>query len=171
MGVRAADARAAGARALAALAIVFAGCGGSAASVPDLGGDAVEIIVLAAFEDGTAPASAIQLDSVSFGLLGTVVGADPYSAAELEQRVRRDITPVHPDEVLECPAREPCRLRSDGDYITLWDASSTGDVLRVTVSRVRNVEHLHTMTEHTTWHLVLARTGSGWRLTGRSRVP
>ncbi|CAN5690139.1 hypothetical protein BH23GEM10_BH23GEM10_02170 [soil metagenome] len=148
-----------------AVAVFAAACGSRGAPVPDLTGDASEVITLAALDGGgEATTQPLMLDSISFGRLGTLIGNAPFTAAELDSRVRRDVLLVDPEDVLECPSREPCRLRAGSTYVTLWDAALAGDILSVTVSRVRNVERLYTMTEHQTRLLQLRRTGTGWRL-------
>lgn len=153
----------------AVLAILVVGCASSGRSVPDLSGDGVDVIIEAALADAAVPGP-LMLDSISFGRLGTLIGDAPFTAAGMDSRVRRDVVMVDPENVLECPSRRPCRLRDGGTYVTLWDAALDGDVLSVTVSRVRNVERLYTMTEHETRLLQLRRTGTGWRLIAREPI-
>jgi hypothetical protein len=140
------------------------------APVPDLAGSLADVIVHAGLHDAAAVAGPVQLDSLAFGRLGVAAGGEAYTSDELRRQIRRDVVMVHSDDVLECPSREPCRLRDGGTFLTVWDAVLTDDVLSVVVSRARNSDRLYTMTRHATFRLELRGGAGAWRLTGMEQI-
>jgi hypothetical protein len=151
---------------------LLAGCGGRRPPLPAISGALPAAIIEASLagEDGPA-AGPLLIDSIAFGRLGVLLGGSAWSAADLVNQLGRQATLADPMDVLECPRREPCRLREDGSFITVWDAVRTGDDLELVVSRTYNVERLYTMTTAVTHRLRLLREAGGWRLTSRERLP
>jgi hypothetical protein len=139
--------------------------------VPDVSGSLVATIIAASLTGEEGPAAPLLLDSVSFGRVGLVARGTALGAAELRAQAVHPIELVDAANVLECPARQPCRVRDDASYVEIWEAERDGAALEVVVSRVYNVRGLHVMTRAVTHRLRLAPEAGGWRLTARDRLP
>ena len=153
--------------ALAFLILGFlTGCGARGPRVPAVTGSLADVVVESSFADEDAPelAGALVIDSVAFGQLARLAGGAAAPS--------RSHTLIDPRGVLECPPREPCRVRNDAIFLTVWDAERLPDgELEVVVSRTHNVRRLYVMTESVTHALRLRPENGTWRLVGRERVP
>jgi hypothetical protein len=145
---------------------LLSACGVRGPRVPPVTGSLADVIVEASFTGEEAPArpGALILDSVAFGQLARLTGT-----AMAPTRAHSLIDPIG---VLECPPREPCRVRNDAVFLTIWDAVRLPDgQLDVVVSRTHNVRRLYVMTESVTHELRLRPEGGAWRLVRRARLP
>jgi hypothetical protein len=152
--------------ALLTIALVFSACGARAPRVPEVSGALADVIVESSFTGEPAPAQpgALMLDSAAFGQLARLAGAS--IAPSREHRF------IDPTGVLECPPREPCRVRNDAIFLTVWDAVRLPDgQLDVVVSRTHNIRRLYVMTESVTHELRLRPENGTWRLVRRVRLP
>ena len=148
------------------LILLLPACGLRGGGVPPVSGSLGDVIVQASFADEPAPelGGELLLDSIAFRRLGELAGAPigPVSGATL----------VDPTGVLVCPEREPCRVRGDAIFLTVWDAMVHDDgTLDVTVSRTQNARRLYVLTVSVTHQIRLRREAAGWRLVERERVP
>ena len=148
------------------LLLVLAGCGVRGPRVPVVAGSLADVIVESSFTREVAPEQpgALVLDSIAFGQLARLTGAPaaPNRAHAL----------IDPTGVLECPPREPCRVRNDAIFLTVWDAERLPDgQLDLVVSRTHNVRRLYVMTESVTHEIRLRPENGTWRLVRRVRLP
>ena len=142
-------------------------CGLRGPAVPRVTGSLVDVIVESSFTGEEAPEQpgALVLDSVAFGQLARLAG----TARTAPTRAHAFIDPTG---VLECPPREPCRVRNDAVFLTVWDAERLPDgQLEVVVSRTHNIRRLYVMTTSVTHELRLRPDGGAWRLVRRTRLP
>ncbi|HSJ07890.1 MAG TPA: hypothetical protein VK936_14400 [Longimicrobiales bacterium] len=165
-------------RAAATLAAgaILAGCAGRSTPLPDIGGgDLLHIVVEAALAGVPDPAArdggSLLLDSLSVPRLGVAAGGDAFSGNEVARQVRRPVTLVDPADVLECPSRQPCRVRGDAVYVTIWEAERTIDGVSAVVARTYNIQGLHPMTRSAVHRIRVVRDGAGWRLAAFEAVP
>jgi hypothetical protein len=170
--------RAAGARQLAVLAAItlsVAACARSGSALPQLAGPLAWVVVEASFAGESipeiSPAPGLLLDSIAFPRLGEAAGTARFGLGELQRQLDRPIQAVDPMDVLECPPRQPCRVRGDGMYITLWDAQRTRTGIELVVSRTYNVQGLYRKTASVTHRVEVRGAGDAWRLTRRERLP
>jgi hypothetical protein len=159
---------------LAGVAAGLGGCGSRGAPLPDLAGPLAWVVVESSLAgeplpDLAAPAE-LLLDSVAFPRLGVAAGGAPLARDEVARQVGRPIVLVDPRDVLECPSREPCRVRGDAMYLTVWDAVATPAGMSLVVNRVFNVQGLYRRTTSVTHLLELRRTGTGWQLAARTKM-
>jgi hypothetical protein len=147
----------------------------SGPALPQLAGPLAWVVVEASFAGEAlpdiSPAPALLFDSIAFPRLGDAAGTTRIGADELQRQLGRPIRYVDPMDVLECPSRQPCRVRDDGMYITVWDAERTRSGIELVVSRTYNVQGLHRKTTSVTHRIEVQRSGDAWRLTQRARVP
>jgi hypothetical protein len=161
--------------ALAAVAILY-GCAGRAPPLPDVGGGGlVHVVVEAALAGSPDPAARVGglllLDSTSVPRLGAAANGGAFSGDEVGRQLRRPAVLADPADVLECPSRQPCRVRDDGVYITVWEAERTADGVAAVVARTYNIQGLHPMTRSAVHRIRVARDGAGWRLTALEVLP
>jgi hypothetical protein len=141
------------------------GCAGRRPPLPQIEGRGGDVVIRSSFEAAPGPerSGELLIDSVAFGRLLLLMGEGtaPAAAGRL----------VDPRDVLECPDREPCRVRGDATFLTVWDALLRDDgSLSVVVSRAWNVQGLYAMTRHVTHRLELRRGPAGWRLNAREQI-
>jgi hypothetical protein len=161
---------------LTVLAVSGAACRGSAPPLPRLEGELVHVVVEAALagDDGAAapPVAVLVLDSLAFPRLGSAARGTPYDPAEIRRQVGRPATLVEPTDVLTCPRRQPCSVRDDAVYLTVWEAVPVPGGLELVVSRTFNVHGMYPLTRSVVHRLRLAGAGNGrWRLTSRQQQP
>ena len=146
--------------------LLLSACGLRGDRVPPINGELADVIVQASFA-GDSEANAHQgllLDSLAFSRLGLLTGEDP--------RPDRAHTMVDPMDVLVCPDREPCRVRDDRIFLTVWDARRHDDgSLDLIVSRTRNIRGLYVMTESVAHELRIRPEAGVWRLARHVRLP
>lgn len=162
--------------AVAAIAIAaVAACSRRAPPLPRLDGELIHVVVAASLapDHGSAapPVAPLILDSLSFSRLGTVAGREPFDATEISRQLARPAVLVDPADVLLCPQRQPCRVRDDATYITIWEAERIAGGIDLVVSRTFNVQGLQPLTRSVVHRLRLADRGNGWQLTGRWLLP
>jgi hypothetical protein len=165
-------------RATAALgaAAILSACAGRSRPLPDVGvGGLVHVVVEAALAGSPDPAARVGgpllLDSTSVPRLGAAAGGDAFSGDEVGRQLRRPAVLTDPASVLECHSRQPCRVRADGVYITVWEAERTADGVAAVVARTYNIQGLHRMTRSAVHRIRVVRDGAGWRLTALEVVP
>jgi hypothetical protein len=160
---------------LAWVAALTSGCGRRGPPLPQLSGPLAWVVVEASFAGEPLPelnpAGPLLLDSIAFPRLGDAAGPGRLAAADVQRQLGRPAELVDPRDVLECPPREPCRVRGDAVYITVWGAERTRNGLELVVSRVYNVQGLYRMTTSVTHRLELRPVGGGWQLAARTRLP
>lgn len=153
-------------RAIPVLALLLSACGLRGPRVPEVTGTLADVLIEASFVGEPAPEmnGPLLMDSIAFMQLAELTGAS--------MQPQRSAAMVDPAGVLLCPARQPCRMRDNAVYLTVWDAQLHEDGhLDVTLSRTYNIRRLYVMTETVTHQLRLRREGGTWRLTERGRLP
>jgi hypothetical protein len=142
--------------------------------LPDLAGPLAWVVVEASFAgepEPVLPTGALLLDSMAFPRLGEAAGTGVIPPAELQRQLGRAVTLVDPMDVLECPPRQPCYVRGDASYLTIWEAERTRQGMELVVSRVYNVQGLYRRTTAVTHRLEVRPQAGGWRLVARDRLP
>jgi hypothetical protein len=159
---------------LAAIWLAVPACQG-APPLPHLDGPLAWVVVEASFAGepppGITPSPPLLLDSIAFPRLGEAAGTGRLGLDQLQRQLDRPIRYVDPTAVLECPSRQPCRVRGDGMYITVWGAERTRAGIELVVSRTYNVQGLYRKTTSVTHRIVVRGAADAWRLTRRDRLP
>jgi hypothetical protein len=153
--------------------LLLAGCG-RRPPLPDVAGPLAWVVVEASFAGEPLPEPVpvgLLLDSIAFPRLGEAAGTGRLAAAEVRRQLGRAVELVDPLDVLSCPPRQPCRVRDDATYLTIWEAERTRHGIELVVNRVHNVQGLYRMTAAVTHRIEVRPHGGGWRLTRRERLP
>jgi hypothetical protein len=151
-------------------AVALSGCGGRT-PLPDVSGSLMSAVVAASLAGEAGPAAPLLLDSASFARLGMVAGGAALTAVEMRAQMPQPFELVAATDVLDCPRREPCRVRGNATYMTIWEAQRVDGVVELVVNRVFNVQDLHVLTRSVAHRMRLAPEAGGWRLTHRQRLP